>query len=49
MRRAIQRLIQDPLALKLLNGDFQDGDTIEVDAEPAASELTFQKLLPVEA
>ncbi len=22
MRRAIQRLIQDPLALKLLNGDF---------------------------
>jgi ATP-dependent Clp protease ATP-binding subunit ClpB len=49
LKRAIQRLIQDPLALKLLNGDFQDGDTIEVDAEPAASELTFQKLLPVEA
>jgi ATP-dependent Clp protease ATP-binding subunit ClpA len=48
MRRAIQRLIQDPLALKLLNGDFQEGDTIEVDADPAAGELRFQKLVPVE-
>ena len=49
MRRAIQRLIQDPLALKLLNGDFKDGDTVEVDADPAATELRFQKLTPVEA
>jgi ATP-dependent Clp protease ATP-binding subunit ClpA len=49
MRRAVQRLIQDPLALKLLNGDFQDGDTIEVDADLAANELRFQKLVPVEA
>jgi ATP-dependent Clp protease ATP-binding subunit ClpB len=43
MRRAIQRLIQDPLALKLLNGDFQEGDIVEVDADPAASELLFRK------
>jgi len=49
MRRAIQRLIQDPLALKLLNGDFQEGDTIEADADPATSELRFQKLVPVAA
>ena len=34
MRRAIQRLIQDPLALKLINGDFREGDTILVDAAP---------------
>jgi ATP-dependent Clp protease ATP-binding subunit ClpB len=45
MRRAVQRLIQDPLALKLLNGDFQDGDVIEVDADPNAGELSFQTLL----
>ena len=32
MRRAIQRLIQDPLALKLINGDFAEGDTVLVDA-----------------
>jgi ATP-dependent Clp protease ATP-binding subunit ClpA len=49
MRRAVQRLIQDPLALKLLNGDFQDGDTVEVGADPATSELRFEKLVPVEA
>jgi ATP-dependent Clp protease ATP-binding subunit ClpB len=49
MRRAIQRLIQDPLALKLLNGDFQDGDTVEVDADPAGGELRFEKQVLVEA
>jgi ATP-dependent Clp protease ATP-binding subunit ClpB len=49
MRRAIQRLIQDPLALKLLNGDFAEGDTIEVDADQVTSELRFQKLVPVAA
>ena len=49
MRRAIQRLIQDPLALKLLSGDFQEGDTIEADADPVANELRFQKLVPVAA
>ncbi len=32
MRRAIQRLIQDPLALRLLNGEFVEGDTVLVDA-----------------
>jgi ATP-dependent Clp protease ATP-binding subunit ClpA len=47
MKRAIQRLIQDPLALKLITGDFREGDTILVDApaEPA-NELTFTKLVP---
>jgi ATP-dependent Clp protease ATP-binding subunit ClpB len=32
LKRAIQRLIQDPLAKKVLSGEFKDGDTIEVDA-----------------
>jgi ATP-dependent Clp protease ATP-binding subunit ClpB len=49
MRRAIQRLVQDPLALKLLNGDFQEGDTIEVEADATGSELRFRKLEPVAA
>jgi ATP-dependent Clp protease ATP-binding subunit ClpB len=34
MRRAIQRLVQDPLALKLLGGEFQEGETVVVDASP---------------
>jgi len=32
LKRAIQRMIQDPLALKLLSGEFVEGDTISVDA-----------------
>jgi ATP-dependent Clp protease ATP-binding subunit ClpB len=48
MKRAIQRLIQDPLALKLINGEFSEGDTITVDAAAAGGELQFTKLTPVE-
>ena len=42
LKRAIQRLIQDPLALKILEGEFSEGDTIEVDAGPA-DQLAFSK------
>jgi ATP-dependent Clp protease ATP-binding subunit ClpB len=51
MKRAIQRLIQDPLALKLITGGFAEGGTILVDAgadaapEPEAA-LTFTNLVP---
>jgi ATP-dependent Clp protease ATP-binding subunit ClpB len=47
MRRAIQRLIQDPLALKLINADFLEGDTILVDVAPQGEGLQFTKLVPV--
>jgi ATP-dependent Clp protease ATP-binding subunit ClpB len=33
LKRAIQRLLENPLALRLLEGDFGDGDTIRVDAQ----------------
>ena len=33
MKRAIQRLIQDPLALKILDGEVQPGDAVVVDAD----------------
>ncbi len=48
MRRAIQRLIQDPLALKLINADFAEGDTILVDADAEGGDLKFTRLVPVE-
>jgi ATP-dependent Clp protease ATP-binding subunit ClpB len=41
LKRAIQRLVENPLALRLLEGDFADGDTIRVDAEDG--ELAFEK------
>jgi ATP-dependent Clp protease ATP-binding subunit ClpB len=49
MKRAIQRLIQDPLSLKLINGEFTEGDTILVDAALNENELVFTKQVPVAA
>jgi ATP-dependent Clp protease ATP-binding subunit ClpB len=42
LKRAIQRLVENPLALRLLEGDFADGDTIRVDAED--DEIRFEKV-----
>jgi ATP-dependent Clp protease ATP-binding subunit ClpB len=39
LKRAIQRELQDPLALRLLQGEFRRGDTLRVDA--ASGGLTF--------
>ena len=33
LKRAIQRELQDPLALKILAGEFHEGDVIEVDRD----------------
>ena len=43
MRRSIQRLIQDPLALRLLAGDFLSGETIVVDKDGDTSKLKFER------
>ncbi len=34
LKRAIQRAVQDPLALRVLGGEFHPGDTIRVDYNP---------------
>jgi ATP-dependent Clp protease ATP-binding subunit ClpB len=41
LKRAIQRLLENPLALRLLEGDFAAGDTILVDAQNG--DLVFTK------
>ncbi len=41
LKRAIQRLVENPLALRLLDGSFADGDTILVDAHDGA--VAFEK------
>jgi ATP-dependent Clp protease ATP-binding subunit ClpB len=41
LKRAIQRLVENPLALRLLEGDFAEGDTVRVDA--IDGELSFEK------
>jgi ATP-dependent Clp protease ATP-binding subunit ClpB len=41
LKRTIQELLLDPLAMKLLAGEFKPGDNIQLKAQ--AGELTFQK------
>jgi ATP-dependent Clp protease ATP-binding subunit ClpB len=41
LKRAIQRLVENPLALRLLEGEFAEGDTVRVDAQHG--ELVFAK------
>ncbi|MFL5980054.1 MAG: ATP-dependent chaperone ClpB [Gaiellaceae bacterium] len=41
LKRAIQRLLENPLALRLLEGEFAEGDTVRVDAKDG--ELAFEK------
>ena len=41
LKRAIQRLVENPLALRLLEGHFGDGDTIKVDAFDG--EIVFER------
>jgi ATP-dependent Clp protease ATP-binding subunit ClpB len=41
LKRVIQKRLVDQLALRILEGDFADGDTVRVDAENG--ELSFEK------
>jgi ATP-dependent Clp protease ATP-binding subunit ClpB len=47
LKRTIQRLVLDPLALRVLEGDFLEGDTIAVDA--GREGLVFEKREAVRA
>jgi ATP-dependent Clp protease ATP-binding subunit ClpB len=41
LKRAIQRMLENPLALRLLEGEVADGDTVRVDAQDG--ELVFER------
>jgi ATP-dependent Clp protease ATP-binding subunit ClpB len=47
LKRALQRLVENPLALQLLDGRFGEGDTVVVDA--TEGELVFEKATAVAA
>jgi ATP-dependent Clp protease ATP-binding subunit ClpB len=36
LKRTIQRLIQDPLAVKILEGEFKEGDRVKIDSDGEA-------------
>jgi ATP-dependent Clp protease ATP-binding subunit ClpB len=44
LKRAIQRLLQDPLARRLLDGEFQDGDRLLADVQ--GGEIVLERELP---
>jgi len=44
LKRALQRLVLDPLAMKVLKGDFKPGDTIRVDASASDDVLSFSRV-----
>ncbi|MGA2606973.1 MAG: ATP-dependent chaperone ClpB [Terriglobia bacterium] len=43
LKRAIQRLIQDPLAMKLLDGEVLPSETVEVDGDLKKGTMTFTR------
>jgi ATP-dependent Clp protease ATP-binding subunit ClpB len=42
LKRAIQKLVQDPLALKILDGEVLHGDHVVVDADRKAGKMVFE-------
>jgi len=42
LKRALQKLVQDPLALKILDGEILHGDHIVVDADKKAGKMKFE-------
>jgi ATP-dependent Clp protease ATP-binding subunit ClpB len=42
LKRALQKLIQDPLALKILDGEVLHGDVVKIDADTRSGTLTFE-------
>ena len=48
LKRVLQRRVQDPLAMKLLQGEVRAGDTVVVDSAPSG-ELTFRITQPATA
>ena len=48
LKRTIQRLVQDPLALKMLEREFVEGDTVAVDVDVDGDQLVFRKEVTAE-
>ena len=44
LKRALQRMVLDPLAMKVLQGDYRPGDKVVVDAGPSDEVLTFTRV-----
>jgi ATP-dependent Clp protease ATP-binding subunit ClpB len=43
LKRSLQKLVQDPLAMKILEGEVLHGDHVIVDADKKAGKMTFKE------
>ena len=44
LKRALQRMIQDPLAIKILNGEIEHGAHVKIDVDRNSNELRFEPM-----
>jgi len=44
LKRALQRMVQDPLAIKILNGEILHGAHVRIDADPHSNQLHFEPM-----
>src|SRR6266566_3594785 len=44
LKRAIQRLVQNPLAMAVLEGQYTEGDTVRVDRAKDGNHLAFERI-----
>jgi ATP-dependent Clp protease ATP-binding subunit ClpA len=49
LKRAIQRMLENPLSQRLLAGEYLPGDTIEVSVDDATGTLAFERRVAAEA
>jgi ATP-dependent Clp protease ATP-binding subunit ClpB len=43
LRRTVQRLVQDPLAMRILDGSVLPGDLVRVDVDPNSDSMKFER------
>jgi ATP-dependent Clp protease ATP-binding subunit ClpB len=44
LKRALQRMVQDPLAIKILNGEIEHGAHVRIDVDRSTNELRFESM-----
>ena len=44
LRRTVQRLVQDPLAMRILDGSVLPGDLVRVDTDPESDSMRFERV-----
>jgi ATP-dependent Clp protease ATP-binding subunit ClpB len=44
LKRALQRMVQDPLAIKILNGEILHGSHVRIDADRNSNQLIFEPM-----